>query len=261
MTKIRAKYVIIAIIVVSAIAVGVCYFSQEYLAPKSSLIDVPLVETAKNWAGYVAASDLQNPQPVVIGVSGSWVVPSITDIGTDAFSAIWVGIGGEFDQTLIQVGTEQDSINGIAQYSVWYELLPNDSITIDTLVISPGDQIEASINLIGSYTNQWSISITDVTTGQNYENNFTYTSGNLSAEWIVERPEVDNAISYWADFGTVTFTSCRSVFKNKVGVISDFSSNEVLMDAQVRHNQLVQLVDVSELSSDGSQFTVTFLTG
>ncbi len=139
-------------------------------------------------------------------------------------------------------------------------MLPEDSITIDTIDVSPGDHIEASINLVESIINQWSISITDLTTGQKYQNNFAYNSGKLSAEWILERPEVNNIISPLADFNNVTFNDCQAIFLKKSGAISDFSSNKVLMDAQLRHNKLVQLVDVSELSNQGTQFTVEYLT-
>ena len=89
-------------------------------SPQTSALPVPVVSSARNWAGYVVASDLQNPQSAVVGVSGSWTVPAVTDIGIDAFSAIWIGIGGQFDRTLIQAGTEQDFVGGQAQYSVWY---------------------------------------------------------------------------------------------------------------------------------------------
>ena len=104
-------------------------------------------------------------------------------------------------------------------------MLPDDSVTIDTIDVSPGDQIEASINLVNSNSNQWSISITDVTTGQNYQNIFTYNSEKLSAEWIIERPAINNVISILADFGNVTFTDCKAVFLDKSGSISDFPHN------------------------------------
>ena len=81
MSKLFPKiYVIllIAAIVVSVVPVGVYYIYQEFFisSPKSSVIPIPAVETARNWAGYVAASDLQNPKPDVVGVSASWTVPT-----------------------------------------------------------------------------------------------------------------------------------------------------------------------------------------
>ncbi len=233
--------------------------SSPSTMPQPSNLPVPVVTAANNWAGYVVASDLQNPQPTVIGVSGSWTVPTVTDVGVDAFSAVWIGIGGQFDQTLIQTGTEQDFVGGVAQYSAWYEMLPADSIIIDAINVSPGDQMNASIYLAEAASNLWSISIEDLTTGQKYQNNFVYASGELSAEWIIERPQVNNVLTELADFGNVTLANCQVTFSDTKGAIYDFPSSEVIMDAQLRRGQMLQLVDVSELTNKGTQFTVSYV--
>ncbi len=221
-------------------------------------LPMPVVSSARNWGGYVVASDLSNPQPTVTGVSGTWVVPAVTDIGTDAFSAVWIGVGGQFDQTLIQIGTEQDAVGGSLQYSAWYEMLPNDAITIDSITVSPGDQMQANITLVDSNSDLWNLSIEDLTTGQKYERSFSYAAGRLSAEWIVERPVVNNVLASLADFGNVTFKNCQVVFTDKTGAINDFPSSEIIMDTIIRFNQQVQLVDVSVLGSNGTSFTVTY---
>lgn len=208
-----------------------------------------------DWAGYVVVSDYSNPQPVVIGVNGSWNVPTVTVSQSDEFSATWIGIGGYLEETLIQTGTEQDSINGIAEYSVWYELLPNDSITITTMDVSPGDKIQASIKLVDSATNEWLIEIADATTEQKFSGSFFYDSSRLSADWIMERPLVNNIISTLADFNTVTFTDASATVDNKVGTISGFPFAQIIL-----HNrQNAELVTVSSLSSNGSSFTVNYL--
>ena len=72
--------------------------------------------TAKNWAGYVAAPDLTDPQPQAVNtdsvtaVSGSWIVPAVTPSTVSNASwqdcMVWVGIDGFSDQTVEQVGTE-----------------------------------------------------------------------------------------------------------------------------------------------------------
>jgi hypothetical protein len=59
-----------------------------------------------NWAGYAVVSDIQNPQANVTGVSASWAVPEVIVSSEDKFSAVWIGIGGFFDNSLIQTGTE-----------------------------------------------------------------------------------------------------------------------------------------------------------
>jgi hypothetical protein len=72
----------------------------------------------------------------------------VADVGFDAFSAVWVGVGGQYGKDLIQIGTEQDFTGGQAVYSAWYETLPNEAITINSIVVSPCDRIEASVVLV-----------------------------------------------------------------------------------------------------------------
>jgi hypothetical protein len=211
-----------------------------------------------DWAGYTVTTSSLNPQPVLIGVNGSWTVPTVSASIGDTYSAAWIGIGGQLegDSTLIQVGTEHDSISGQPEYSAWYELLPNDSVTITTINVSPGDEITASINLTDSNTNEWIVEINDVTQGQEFSENFFYVSSKLSAEWVVERPTVGNHLSTLADFGHVTFTNASARTDTSVEKINDFSFSQVIM--QDRQNR--QLVTVSSLSSDGSSFTVSYLS-
>jgi hypothetical protein len=211
-----------------------------------------------DWAGYTVTSSSFNPQPVLIGVNGSWIVSTVSVSIDDTYSAAWIGIGGQLegDYTLIQVGTEHDSINGRPAYSAWYELLPNDSVTITTINVSPGDEITASIDLADSNANEWTVEINDVTQGQEFRENFFYVSSRLSAEWVVERPTVGSHISTIANFGHVTFTNASARTDTSVGKINDFSFSQVIM--QDRQNR--QLVTVSSLSSDGSSFTVNYLS-
>ena len=185
--------------------------------------------TSFDWSGYSVISDYINPQPVVTGVNGSWTVPKVTVSQTDAFSAAWIGIGGQLDETLIQVGTEQDSISGTEEYSAWYELLPDLSITITTMNIAPGDKITASITLANSATNTWTIEITDTTNHQKFQQNFHYNSSQLSAEWIVERPTIDHSLGTLANFGNTTFTTTSATMQGNVGSIKDFPFAQITM--------------------------------
>ncbi len=220
--------------------------SQQQIAP---------ITTDLNWGGYAVATDFNNPQAVVTGVSGSWVVPTVKTSLTDAFSAIWVGIGGTFGNTLIQVGTEQDSINGAAEYSAWYEMLPSDSVTIQTINVSPGDAINASVTLTNSNENLWRISISDLTTGQSFSHDFVYFSSELSAEWTVERPSVNNVLSPLADISTVTFANCKTIVETCTGNLGQFEYVQNLMS----NRQRVPLVQVSNVNKEGLGFSVAFL--
>lgn len=224
-------------------------------SPTPSTRPTSAVTTDLNWGGYAVASDFNNPQPVVTGVSGSWNVPEVAVSQNDTFSAIWIGIGGTFGKTLIQTGTEQDCINGEALYFAWYEFLPYNSITITTINVFPGDTISASITLSDSTLNLWTISITDVSNGQSFNQDFIYGSSRLSGEWVVERPLVNNTLSQLADFGTVTFSNCSATLNNKSGNFSTLNSTKILLT----NRQKIQLVDVSDPSNNGSSFTINFL--
>ncbi len=224
-------------------------------SPNSTALQTPTVATDLNWGGYAVASDFNNPQPVVTAVSASWIVPQVTVSNDDAFSAIWVGIGGTFGNTLIQGGTEQDSIGGAAYYSAWYELLPRDSVTIQTIDVSPGDVINASVLLLDQTADLWQISITDLTSGQSFVNTFVYASSQLSAEWVVERPTVNNVLSPLANVGTVSMSKCATVVETCPGTVSQFSNIQNVMS----NKQRTPLVQVSNLGSDGSSFSVKYL--
>jgi hypothetical protein len=206
-----------------------------------------------DWAGYAVASDSLVQQPVVVGLNGSWTVPAVNISADDRYSAAWIGIGGQFDETLIQVGTEHDSIDGQARYTVWYEMLPANSVPIPEVTISPGDNITASISLVDSDANEWLIKIDNLSNGQGFGQNFRYNSTRLSAEWIVERPLVNDQVTTLTDFGSITFTEAAAQVGDKVGSISGFPNYEIVMS----NRQNVQLVTVSQLSSDGSSFIVS----
>jgi len=231
------------------------YLLSTFLRPFSLPLQVQTL-TSTDWAGYSVATDFNSPKQLVTGVSGSWSVPKVAVSQTDAFSAAWIGIGGQLDETLIQTGTEHDSINGTEVYFAWYELLPDLSIGITTMNVSPGDKITASIELLNSATNEWTIEIADTTNGQSFQQNVQYNSPRLSAEWIVERPTINQNLGTLANFGSVTFTASSATIQGNTGSITDFSYAQIIM--QDRLNK--QLVTVSSLSADGSRFTVTYLS-
>jgi hypothetical protein len=249
---------IVFLLIVAGIVYYIFFNSSGFLQPS---LPIPVVSIAGNWAGYVAASNLFFPQPTVTAVSGSWTVPTVKDTGSNAYSSVWIGIGGQFDTSLIQTGTEQDYVNGAPAYTAWYEMLPNNEVPINSIRISPGDKMQASISLADPNTNTWSISIEDQTSGESFQQNFQYNSGKLSAEWIVERPQINNALANLANFESVTFSNCQATISGKTGGITSFSDNRIFMQPQFQNNQSIQLVDVSGVTNDGTGFSVDFIAG
>ena len=120
-----------------------------------------------SWAGYIVSQDF-NSQSGVTAIEASWMVPQLNVSAEDGYSSVWIGIGGQREKSLIQVGTEQDLSGGKETYNAWYELLPDFSVTINGLTISPGDTIVASLTLTNAKANIWNIELSDSTNGQTF---------------------------------------------------------------------------------------------
>jgi hypothetical protein len=209
-----------------------------------------------SWAGYIIAKD-SNPKFEANAVNASWIVPQVNASAGDGYSSTWIGIGGQLDKNLIQVGTEHDVVNGQGIYTAWYELLPSFAVQLTSITVSAGDMMIASINLVHSDTNQWSIQISDATTGQTFSRNVVYNSTRSSGEWIMERPTINNQISTLADFGNITFTDCYVNVNNVTGPIAKFPFSKI----QLVNSQNAELSSVSALTAGGSSFTVSYIAG
>lgn len=265
-----AAIVLLEIIILAGIVYYFVIYQPSIVGPKPHVVisptpavtaaptaTTPETLTNLNWGGYIAASNLTAPEPTVTSVSGSWTVPTVSVSTGNTFSSVWVGIGGFFDTSLIQCGTEQDSFSGQTAYSAWYELLPAVSVTINTITVSPGDSMNASVNLVDAGTDLWQISISDLTTSQQFRSTFTYNSSESSADWIIERPNVNGRLGDLADFGTLTISNCQATIGGVTGSIGEFPSLKVVMSQSANKN--TQLLDVSSLQDDGLSFTETYI--
>jgi len=205
------------------------------------------------WVGYIVSSSFNQREDITM-VRGSWIVPEVNATAGEGYSSSWIGIGGQEDKTLIQVGTEQDIVGGRVYYHAWYEMLPDYVIKIEGLTIEPGDHITASISLSNSETNEWNIQLINNDSGQSFNRNFIYNSTRSSGEWVMERPTIGGQISTLAAFGKVTFTECTVAVGNRTGGISDFSYSIVHMTNQ----QYGRLATTLELNEDGKSFSVVY---
>jgi hypothetical protein len=222
---------------------------------QSDNVNAPSVLRVKQWSGYMVNLGGGNASALVTGVSGSWTVPALTATENNTFSSVWVGVGGYGEKTLIQAGTEQEYVDGQAYYSAWYELLPDYLNHINSMRVLPGDTVTASISVVNDNMNTWLIEVNDVTSGGHFEKTVTYSSSRISAEWIVERPNVNNVTSTLANFGNVTLTNCKATIAGETGVIGNFTYSQLVMvDPQDS-----PFVAVSPLDGSGSVFTVSYL--
>jgi hypothetical protein len=171
---------------------------------------------SNNWSGY--NKGLLETGSGFHSIRGQWVVPTATAAtpGQAEASSSWIGIGGgcldtsctATDSTLIQTGTEQDvAADGTASYSTWYELIPAPSISTP-LAVQPGNTVAAAIT--ETLPGVWSISLTNVTTGQTWSTTVPYTSTYATAEWIEETPVTIGGggagLAAMPKLGTVSFS-------------------------------------------------------
>ncbi|HTT86109.1 MAG TPA: G1 family glutamic endopeptidase [Acidimicrobiales bacterium] len=157
--------------------------------------------SSRNWSGYAITGATYTT------VSGSWQVPTVNPPTThhkSRYSATWVGIDGfkPRDDNLIQAGTEQDWMDGAAFYRAWWEILPAAETPISSITVHPGDTMAVTIT---QGSPDWTITVTDSTTGQSFTTTQRYRGDLSSAEWIQEAPTVGRRIAKLADDSTFAF--------------------------------------------------------
>ena len=243
------KQFIIALVALPSFLASLAGGPQGVLAAQASTgngaLNVPSsADTSLNWAGYDATGG------TFTGVAASWNVPQSATQGSLSADATWVGIGGVTSRDLIQAGTQTVFQNGTTSYETWYELLPSTSIQVP-LAVHPGDAVTISISK-GS-NNEWQISFSDATTGQNYATSVSYQSSLSSAEWVEEMPSDQRGFVSLDNFGNVSFTNAYAT-ENGNRVTSSGSS----ADPMTMINGAGQaLATPSSLGADGASFTVT----
>lgn len=207
--------------------------------------------TSTNWSGYALQTSQTRPQNnAVSDVKGTWTVPTVTSSSVNSYSAVWVGIDGYADNTVEQIGTEEDYIGGAAQYSVWYEMYPKNSVTVAKSVY-PGDVISAEVRYIGN--NGFTLTISDITRGWSFST--TQKAGNArrqSAEWVVEAPWMGGVLPL-ANFGKVNFSGAQATVNGVTKPISNWWNDPINMTTSGG----TVIAQTSPLSPDGASFSVT----
>lgn len=159
-----------------------------------------------NWAGYLTTGSKYT------SVAASWIAPSPSATSTSVESAdgTWIGIGGVTSSDLIQVGTENTiSASGVVTTAGFYELLPAGAQSTPSLNVQPGNRMSASITQTAP--TQWTISMTNLTTGQTFSKSVAYSSSFSSAEWIQEDPSYqDKSLVLLDNFGTAQFSGATT---------------------------------------------------
>jgi hypothetical protein len=239
------------------------------IAPTPTPGPAPSASPSPNWSGYVVASNSSEPQQgSVTAVSGTWNVPAVTGPPTGTFdSSTWVGIDGDTDETVEQIGTEQDVIDGTPVYRAWWEMyssgIKQPEQVITGMTIMPGDSISASVQYItsGPFAGDFYLWIIDNSRPNDYFG--TYQSSYLTqsplaerstAEWIMEAPSVNGSIAAIPTFSTVNFTNASATIDGVTGGIDSPSWQATALDLV---SNGIPLDATSALTSSGNGFSVS----
>lgn len=210
--------------------------------------------TSTNWSGYAVETNLTNPQSnAVSDVKGTWVVPMVNCVGvtTNTYSAAWVGIDGYSDNSVEQLGTEHNCINGQPVYSSWYEMYPKPSFNA-RLAIKPGDVISAEVKYVNG---KFLLTMVNTTIGKSFSASQKSNAQRQSAEWVMEAPW-SGGILPLANFGIISFTNAQATINNTVGSISAFANDPISMTNNGGGTKAL----VSGLGTGGNNFSITWVS-
>jgi hypothetical protein len=223
--------------------------------------------TTRNWAGYVAETNFAQPQSNSVSyVGGNWAVPTVTGPSRGrTMSMVWVGIDGNNNNNVEQIGTEQEVVNGTAQYYAFWEMFAEPAgeqqlrQKITSMTVKPGDWITAGVDYVssGAHAGQFFLFINDDSRPNDsfttYQSVAPYHSlpQRDSAEWIVEAPccTLSGGIEPLADFGSVSFGGAVAAINGVIGPINAPSW-------QSQAQNMTPLDTTSVLTNSGQTFSV-----
>lgn len=202
--------------------------------PQTALSNDSYVEYSSNWAGAILIGSGYT------SVTGTFTVPTPTTSGS---GAAWVGIDGDTcDTAILQTGIDWTKSGSSVTYDAWYEWYPDYSYDFSGITLAAGNTIKVTVTA-SSLTGGTAV-VENVSTGKTVTHTFSNegSEGDLcetNAEWIVEDYEEGDSLVSFADFGTVTFTSCSAIESGTtVGttgatIIDIEQNNEVLTSCSV----------------------------
>ncbi len=205
-----------------------------------------------NWSGYAA----QATKPFTL-VQTTYTQPAVTCPVAKAYTVFWVGLDGYNNGTVEQDGTGAYCNDTTPEYFAWWEMFPTYGIEKTTMPISPGNKITALVRFGGGV---YTMTVTDVTSGQHFTEKKTCASGLTcardSAEWIVERPGYGGGVyAPLADWGTMKVPGDEAATGGASQPVKAFSNTPIDM---VNLADTYYLAKVGTLNPAGLSFPDTW---
>ncbi len=179
------------------------------------------VENTDIWSGAVVHAPKGDS---FTWVEGTWTVPNAfppvhASDGVWYSASTWVGIDGiDGSGDVLQAGCDSDVMtfwgSTSRQLRPWWEWFPAGSFWISNLPVAQGDTLNCLICVTANSTTSAEIFMYNLTSG--IAASFAATApsktallGN-SAEWVVERLEIDTSTPELARYGEVYFDECNA---------------------------------------------------
>jgi len=169
-------------------------------------------EVYSNWSGAVQHAPKGR---AFRWVQGDWTIPNVypPTQGEWYYCSNWIGIDGDGSGDVCQAGVECDIFQlgpfTIRNIYAWWEWFPEVEIPVTNFPVQAGDEITCLICTSGKGATTASVFLANRSSGA--ATSFaiqapdgTQLDGN-SAEWVVERPEVNGVLANLADYGSVFF--------------------------------------------------------
>lgn len=179
-----------------------------------------LAATSSNWSGAVQTSSATSFGPLSYWIVGGNVTvpvaaqPFNSCTGGWLYDSAWFGLDGaqNYSSDVLQAGIDADAYcaNGYTatNYDVWYEWAPGNGVTIQNMPVQPGDEIYFAVWALSP--TQGAAFIVNDNTGQSAGFTIDPPAGTKlignSAEFITERPEVNNKLANLARYTLEIFT-------------------------------------------------------
>lgn len=226
-----------------------------------------------NWSGYAEEAGgttngtLLGTVGNVSNATGSWTVPAVTGPSRGSYySSAWVGIDGVTDNTVEQIGTEQDWSNGRASYYAWFEMYPSMGYELNpsAFPVAAGDVMAATVTCTNFSKGTFTLSLSDTRRGElkwsfsptNYSQatQTLKSAEETSAEWVMEAPSSYSGVLPLADFSNINFTTCSATIGGQLCAITTLPYDQITMET----NSGVIKAIPSTVVPPASSFSVTY---
>jgi Peptidase A4 family len=220
-----------------------------------------------NWAGYV---DIADSGKTFTYVGATFTIPKLDAAqkiqcvagarkakAGDSYASYWVGLDGNTDRTVEQVGVETYcTADGYTGAFALYEMYPRNAVE-STIETNPGDKIVVDVTYLDD--DKYGLYLHDVTNGQFFDvvEACPSTCNRNSAEVITEDPGGDPPDYVLADYGSVNYSGVSVKGSDVTGTLkgsSAWSGNNKIDEGSGG----VTMQTTSDLNSAGTAFSDTF---